>query len=122
MRWTTLILTTLAVLATTGCCTGMRTTYAASPTQPMVVAATTPVYVGPSVASTPTIVVTRRYHGHQPPWWVVGADLPTPSIYQACNGTMFVEEHVWGFPEVKALPAAGSTTTVIVPPATAPSK
>lgn len=91
-----LALLILSLAALSGCCYQSR--YYAGPAQSMVQHQTT-VFSAPQQPDTaPRVHVTRRYMGARPAWYEVGYYLPEPTIVRDCNGNMWVEEYVWGYP------------------------
>ncbi len=93
-------------LALTGCCYGSRTYVEnVGPLQAMTVY-TQPVVQAPQMPDVgPRVHITRRYMGPRPTWYEVGYYLPEPRIVRACDGSLYIEEYVWGYPPPAVAPA-----------------
>lgn len=89
----------LAALCTGGCCYESRSyVQPIGPLQAMTVN-TTAVLAAPQQPDVgPVIHVTRRYMGPRPAWYETGYYLPEPAIVRTCNGSLYIEEYVWGYP------------------------
>ncbi len=106
----------LGVLLLGGCC-GYTRTYVqpVGPLQALTVH-TTPVYHTAAGETPPRIVVTRHYMGERPSYFHPDYYLPEPTVIRSCDGVMYIEEYVFGFPPVQPRIEAGQTMIEIQAP------
>ena len=92
-------------LSLSGCCYGTR--LYVQPVGPFQAATihTTALVTAPQNADVgPRVNITRRYMGPRPTWYETGYYLPEPRIVRACDGSLYVEEYVWGYPPPDVAP------------------